>query len=188
MGGASASPLRGGGRPARFGAPGGGERSRGDTGQRGASLRCSAVMGDFWGPTGRGASSVVTEPGLGVEAAAAALPEWFGAEVLDFLEGVVSDGLALRDVAALTGVVAALLDAERASGRLGEASREFQGEERRFDVCKAEREGWEVESALIVEALESSRLRREGTDALAVVSAEPVALFAVVSILKVTDG
>lgn len=145
-------------------------------------------MGDFWGPAGRGASSVATEPNFGVEAAEATLPEVFGAGVLDFLEGVVSDGLALRDVAALVGVVAVLLDAERASGRMGEASREFQGEERRFDVCKAEREGWEVGSALIVEALESSRLRREGTDALAVVSAEPVALFAVVSILKIMDG
>lgn len=42
-----------------------------------------------------------------------------------------------------------------------------------------------MESALIVEALEEdSRLRREGTGALAVASAEPVAVLAVVSMFK----
>lgn len=67
---------------------------------------------------------------------------------------------------------------------MGEASREFRGEEREVVVCVAEVEGWHLESALIVEALEDSRLRREGMGALALASAEPVAVLAIVSILK----
>lgn len=99
----------------------------------------------------------------------------------------MSDGLDFRDVAALVGVEAVLLDAERACGRMGETSREFKGEGREvlLVVCMADVVGWLLESALIVEALdEDSRLRREGTGALAVASAEPVAVLAVVSMVK----
>lgn len=48
MAGGSNSPLRGGGRLGRFSIDvGGGERRRGETGQRGLSFKCSAVTGDL---------------------------------------------------------------------------------------------------------------------------------------------
>lgn len=54
-------------------------------------------------------------------------------------DGLVSWVLGLRDLAALAGVVEAafLRDAERASGRLGEFSREFKDEDRDGGVCTA---------------------------------------------------
>lgn len=81
-----------------------------------------------------------TEPSLGV-VAAAILPEEVCAGDLEDREGVVSDGLAFREIAALVGVEAALMDAERAGGRMGETSREFRGEEREVDGCVADVEG-----------------------------------------------
>lgn len=98
-------------------------------------------------------------------------------------EGLVSCGLVLRDLAAPAGVEVALRDAERASGRLGEFSREFKDEEREAGVCVAGWEGWLVVSPFIVEALDESRGREVGTDVLALAVEEPGAPFAGVSIL-----
>lgn len=83
----------------------------------------------------------------------------------------------------LAGVEAALREAERASGRLGEFSREFKDEEREAVVCVASREGWALVSPFIVEALDESRGTEVGTDVLALAVEEPGAPFAGVSIL-----
>lgn len=86
--------------------------------------------------------SVETWPSFGVVAAdTLAEDEEVWGEDLVVREGLVSCGLVLRDRAALAGVEAALRDAERASGRLGEFSREFKEEERDFDFCVAGRGG-----------------------------------------------
>lgn len=149
--------------------------------------------------------SVATGPSLGAVAAETLAEDEVVCEVARVVrEGLVSCELVFLDLAALTGFVAALLEAERASGRFGEASREFRGEEaeeREVVVCC----GAVFESALIVDAVEASRLRREGRDSeavtvgvvavvvavavagalsLASASAEAAALFAVVSIMR----
>lgn len=115
MGGTSCS-FRGGGKLGRLG---GGERSRGETGQRGVSLRCSAWMGDFWGPEPRAAKSVDTGPSLGT-AEADILPEDEAvcAVALDIRVGLLSWGVLFRDLGALVGAEADLFEPERASGLL----------------------------------------------------------------------
>lgn len=87
----------------------------------------------------RVSDSVETGPSLGVVATEILLEEAaVCAEGFEVREGLVSCGLFARDLAALAGDVAALLDAEGASSRLGEDSRELSGEERKVDVCVAE--------------------------------------------------
>lgn len=125
MAGVSSSGFRGGGRLGRADV-GGGDRRRGDTGQRGVSLRCSAVMGDFWGAETRVGEAVDTGPSLGVVAAEILVEEEPGVgAALVILEGLVSS--CVLDLLGLEGVL--LMEADRVSRRLGDVSREFDGEE-----------------------------------------------------------
>lgn len=119
-------------------AVGGGERSRGETGQRGLSFKCSAVTGDLWGVATRAVASVLTRPRLGVVQedilpAAGAL----GVLVFDDVRcGLVSCELFLRDLV-LPVVEAALGAPGRVAWRPGEVSREARGEDLEVDVCVA---------------------------------------------------
>lgn len=131
MGGTSGS-FRGAGRLGRFG---GGERSRGETGHRGDSLRCSALMGDLKGPEATRVPSVTRGPNLGVDPADI-LPadEAVCAVAFDIRVGLVSDGLDFRSFGGTAGAEEALWEWERASGLSGEGSREVKGEDGAVDV------------------------------------------------------
>lgn len=126
---------------------------------------------------GRVVESLGTGPSLGVLAVETfAEDEVVCAVARDVRVGLVSCGLVFLGLAALTVFEAALLEAERASGRLGEASREFKGEEaeeREVVVCCVA----VFDSALFVDAaVEDARLGREGSDSGAGAGAVDIAI------------
>lgn len=133
--GGSSSPLRGGGRFGRLrSAAGGGDRNRGETGQRGPSFKCSAVTGDFCGAAALTVASICTGPRSGVAVAWILPPVGaLGVVCLDARDGLVSCGACFRDLV-LEALGVDLGSPERSNGRSGEVSWEGEGESLGLDV------------------------------------------------------